>query len=461
MRALLLAVACCALPTGCTSAPDTPVAIPAAASSQLVPAPAGSPFEAEGHIHLALYGLAGQDFAPEPAFTELLKQHLPDLPRIDDQVLDAAGQRVEVFSPAIAEFPPPPADALPYFSVGLEPEQLLTLPSADEVFVCGWVLGSGPAGQAQLEQVMGLWGDLAAATGGVPWDDDTRQAFSVQSWREQRSAHWQQGLPRIDNHMTMHMYDNDGAIRLVTLGMDQLGLPDLTVPSIIRNDAEVMGPLINAAAQAMVEGAAIQPGGLLEIDLATLRHSELREVLQGYVVEGSGKATLKLVQATPQEGDADNRLWEIWFPGTGDAYHQAQITTLESVFGASDDGVTYMEHDAELLAASEKSRAELLGMKTELQGGFDQGWALLVKGPFPTASGGNEWMWVEVRSWKGETFEGLLINEPVEIPELKYGMTVQVTEAEFFDYRLDKPDGSTLGWYATRLQAAREGIEIE
>ena len=460
MRALILAVASCTLSLGCSGAADQPAtSAPAAPLPEAVPA--GSPFVAESRVHLALYGLPGQGFAPEPVFAELLKQRLPELPRLDDEFLDAAGQRVEVFSPDIAEFPPPPPDALPYFSIGLEPAQMANLPSADKVFVCGWVLGSGPAGQAQLEQVMGLWGDLAAATGGVPWDDDSRQAFSVQSWQEQRTAHWQQGLPRIDNHMTMHLYDNGGMIRLVTLGMDQLGLPDLTVPSIIRNDAEVMGPLINAAAQAMVEGATIQPGGILELDLASLRHSELREALQSYVVEGSGKATLKLVQATPQEGDADNRLWEIAFPGTGDAYHQAQVTTLEAVFGASDDGVTYMEHDAELLAASEKSRAELLAMKAELQGHFDQGWALLVKGPFPTPSGGTEWMWVEVRSWQGETFEGLLINEPVEITELKYGMTVQVTEAEFFDYRLDKPDGTTLGWHATRLQAAREGIEIE
>jgi uncharacterized protein YegJ (DUF2314 family) len=460
MRAILLAAACCSLSPGCTSDAGTPAVAPAA-TPQPQAAPEGSPFEAEGRVHLALYGPPGRAFEPAPIFDRLLAQRLPGLARIEGEGQDPQGQRVHVFTPSIDEFPPPPADSLPFVSVGLEAEQAQALLQAEEVFLCGWVLDSGPAGQAQLEQVMGLWGELAAATGGIPWDDDTREAFTVESWQEQRTAHWQQGLPRIDNHMTMHMYDNGGVIRLVSLGMDQLGLPDLTIPGIIRNDAEVMGPLINAVAQAMVEGAVIQPGGRMELDLATMRHDELREILQGYVIEGSGRAELKLTVATPQEGDADNRLWEIWFPGEGDAYHQAQISTLEGLFGASEDGVTVMEHDAELLAASERSRAELLRMKADLQGHFDQGWALLVKGPFPTPAGNTEWMWVEARSWQDGVFEGLLINEPVDIPSLKYGMTVQVTEAAFFDYRLDKLDGTVMGWHATRLQAAREGIEIE
>ena len=70
-------------------------------------------------------------------------------------------------------------------------------------------------------------------------------------------------------------------------------------------------------------------------------------------------------------------------------------------------------------------------------------------------------MWVEARSWAGETIQGLLINEPVEIPDLAYGAKMRVAEAELFDYRMDKLDGTSMGWHATRLQAARAGIEIE
>ena len=455
MRAPTLAVLAL---QACSGGAPEPRPSPRQAPTRAV-APAGTPFTAEAYVHLALFGLPGREFMPAAAFEALRKERLPGM---SSCAKDAPKPACFVVSqPTIAEYPPPPAESVPFFSVGLDSDQAQALPGADRVFVTEWVLGSGGAGQAQLREVMSLWGALAEATGGIPWDDDTRQAFSAPAWSEQRTAHWQEHLPRIDNHMNMHLYELNGRLRLVTLGMAKLGLPDLTIPDLIHNDSEVLGPLINAAAQTMIEGGQIGANGTLAVDLAGLQHSELREVLLGYVVEGTGKAQLELRVATPQEGDADNRLWELSFPGTDQAYYAAQVALLEGMFGNSEDGVIHMEHDDELLTASARSRDELLGMKAELQGSFGQGWALLVKGPFPTPAGNTEWMWVEVRSWKDATLEGLLINDPVEIPELKYGATVQVSEADFFDYRLDKPDGSTMGWHATRLQAARAGMEIE
>ena len=458
MRASFLGPCAVLTLQACTGGAPTPSAPP---PTEQAPAPAGSPFAAEAHVHLALYGLPGQDFAPEAAFSALLAERLPGLARFDGDAPTPQGPRVQVLTPLIDEFPPPPADALPYFSIGLSADQERGLPLADRVFVTEWTLATGSQGQGQLREVMGLWSALAGATGGVPWDDDTRQAFSVEAWSELRQAHWQGDLPRVDNHMNMHLYELDGRNRLVTIGMDKLGLPDLSIPDLIRNDSEVLGPLINAIAQTMIEGGQLSQGGELSVDLAGLQHAELREILQSYVVQGTGKAEIELREATPMQGDADNRLWELSFPGSGQAYYAAQIATLEGMFGNSEDGVIHMEHDEELLAASARSRDELLGMKAELQGHFDQGWALLVKGPFPTPSGGTEWMWVETRSWSGDAFQGLLINDPVEIPDLAYGAPVEVSEADLFDYRLDLPDGSTKGWHATRIQAARAGMEIE
>ncbi len=462
MRATVLAAFGCALLLGCTSdtttAPETTEVVLADHARH---APQGSPFAETAEVYLALYGLPGTSFEPEPVFTRLLSERLPTLPRVDGELTDIEGARVHVIAPPIDQYPPPPAEAVPYFSIGLSEAQMAALPSADRVFTTAWVLPVGERGQSPLLTVMDLWGDLAEATGGIPWDDDTRQAMSVEAWNELRLTEWQDGTPPVDKHMTMHMYEDQGAVRLVTLGMAKLGLPDLSIPAVIRNDSAVMGTLINATAQAMLEGATVGPDGALNVDLAALKNQGLREAAQAHVIEGSGEATLTLTVAKPREGDAENRQWEISFPGSGDAYHQAQIALLEGMFGSGDDGVTTMEHDDELLAASERSRQELFAMRDQLQGKLGEAGALLVKGPFPTTSGGNEWMWVEVRSWERGIFEGLLINEPIEIPDLKYGMTVQVSEADMFDYRLDKPDGSTMGWHATRLQAAREGIEIE
>ena len=70
---------------------------------------------------------------------------------------------------------------------------------------------------------------------------------------------------------------------------------------------------------------------------------------------------------------------------------------------------------------------------------------MLLKAPFETSSGGNEWMWVEVSSWKGGAIDGLLGNEPAEVPGLHAGATVRVNEKDIFDYIFYKADGSTEG----------------
>jgi uncharacterized protein YegJ (DUF2314 family) len=70
---------------------------------------------------------------------------------------------------------------------------------------------------------------------------------------------------------------------------------------------------------------------------------------------------------------------------------------------------------------------------------------LVVKGPFKTASGGTEWMWIEVVSWKGKTIEGILQNQPFDVPDLKVGARVQVEESAIFDYIWNRADGSVEG----------------
>lgn len=84
---------------------------------------------------------------------------------------------------------------------------------------------------------------------------------------------------------------------------------------------------------------------------------------------------------------------------------------------------------------------------------------ILVKAPFATRDGGNEWMWVEVAKWSGDTIEGLLKNEPVDVPGLRGGQMVKVSQAKVFDYVRHHPDGREEGNETTkiimRMQEAR------
>jgi len=58
----------------------------------------------------------------------------------------------------------------------------------------------------------------------------------------------------------------------------------------------------------------------------------------------------------------------------------------------------------------------------------------------------NEWMWVEILSWKDDDIiKGLLKNQPFQIPNLKAGSKVSIKTSDVFDYIHRLPDGSSEG----------------
>jgi hypothetical protein len=60
---------------------------------------------------------------------------------------------------------------------------------------------------------------------------------------------------------------------------------------------------------------------------------------------------------------------------------------------------------------------------------------LMIKGPIATTRGTNEWMWIEVRKWpEGGPVQGLLMNDPADVPALKVGAPVSVKQDDVFDY---------------------------
>jgi uncharacterized protein YegJ (DUF2314 family) len=54
-------------------------------------------------------------------------------------------------------------------------------------------------------------------------------------------------------------------------------------------------------------------------------------------------------------------------------------------------------------------------------------------------------MWVEVTRWSDGKIEGLLANDPFEIPSLRAGQNVTVNEADIFDYIHRHADGKQEG----------------
>jgi uncharacterized protein YegJ (DUF2314 family) len=146
-----------------------------------------------------------------------------------------------------------------------------------------------------------------------------------------------------------------------------------------------------------------------------------------------------------EEGDPRNRLIELTFDGfRGVSFLERQNAAIAQFFGG-EDHVTPAKHDAELLAARDRARAQLPALAEKFRKGLPVGDHMLVKAPFRTTKGGDEWMWVEVLSWQGNDIGGILENKPDDVPELKAGAKVHVQQSELFDYLYVHADRKTEG----------------
>jgi len=425
------------------SAPQA--AAPAAAKQ---PVPPGSPFAERAVMQFAVYFTPRATRAARPEIARLVARELhPPLP-IDPE--PAVGSHLRVTTPPIADFAPPDRDLLEYFGRGLSPAQISAVQDSQEVVELE-VVAEGAGRNAIHRGAMTIMHGLALRCGGLVWDEDTRELFTPDAWRE-RMRRWKRDVPFAPDLFTIHSYRNGELVRMVTLGLGKLGLPDLVVEEVAPGSAGSMASLINLVAQSMADGAVIREGGLIEVDSTSVPDKAGGPAFPG------ARATLALVVGTRDEGDADNRLWEIAFPaGPANELQERQDALLSQLFGSRDE-LTPVEHDEEMLALSRRAREKLI---KDIKKRFQRpDWSevnqLLVKAPFRTDDGGNEWMWIDVLRWKGTTIEGVLQNDPAAVSGLKSGARVTAEEESIFDYMLKHRDGTTEGNTTGALMERRE-----
>jgi uncharacterized protein YegJ (DUF2314 family) len=268
---------------------------------------------------------------------------------------------------------------------------------------------------------------------------------------------WRGDVPDVRKQVTLDLYREGELMRIVSLGMAKLGLPDLAVNSVSPSEVQSLGNLVNVILQTLVEQRRLSRAGALDLSLRTLRHDGFRKDLSaGVIGKGSGVATVQLVTSKPQEGDADNRQLELVLPGAPEKLQERHAELVDRFFGAK-DGLTHVpEHDPELAAVAVRARKALAKLKPRFSPRTPEDLHLSVKAPFPTAHKSVEWMWIEVLRWQGSKLEGILDNDPEDVPTLKAGARVTVDESELADYILQKMDGSIEGGESARILQARQ-----
>lgn len=362
----------------------------------------------------------------------------------------------------LKQFAPPDEGYFKHSGRGLTPEDIKAIQGTKAATAVGLVAPREDVwklGQAFNELCL----EFANQTNAFIWDYSTREGFSRDAWKTTRIDGWSVGeLPDLRRQISMHLYpreDGTGKLRLITLGMEKFGLPDVVVDELIPGNTEDLRTLVGVVCQQLAMDPVIADPGKYPIDLATLRPAKMSRDLQSLVIRGgTGKGLLALVLGEPDEGDPDNRLLELDFRhGAGTDPDERAAFSLAILWGKK-GRVFGIRPNEEIEAASREARKGLAKWKGRFQAGLPLSTRLLVKAPFPRDDEGNEFMWFEVLRWDDDdTLHGALQNQPKLIKELKPGSKVKVKRADAFDYLIYHPDGTTEGNTTGKLLEKQTG----
>lgn len=467
----LALLAALALPAGTTALAATPATPPAATQSAPkavpgAPVPAGSP-QQTGPIRFqfAIYYAVTPAADPMGALRGVLGKTSSGPKLLASMPAPASITAPVVFAnwnttTVLKEYRAPSMEMLQRFGRGISREQAEALQKADKALILDF---AHPAQQssAAMQKALQVTLQVARDTNGLLWDEETREVFSPDEWQKRRIDTWAAGVPDVAQHVTIHAYRSGDLVRAITLGMAKFGLPDVVVSDFSWSSNRPMSNLVNSFSQAMAEGATLAQPGQYDLDLRALKHAAARDpMLANLKPNAAAVARLALVNGTRESGDPQNRLYEIRFDRyKGPDRYAQQTALLVSAFGADEDGVTRLKHNDELLAASKKAGAQLPRLRDAFAKGLQPGEYILVKAPFTTRGGGNEWMWVEVARWNGDAIEGLLKNEPVDVPALHAGQMVKVSQAKVFDYMRRYADGREEGNETSKIIERMQGAK--
>lgn len=362
-----------------------------------------------------------------------------------------------------AGFEAPPANYLGQFGHGLTPGQIQATAQAPGALVLSFLTGAD-ADHGALMAAQSLTHRLAVEAKAVIMDESTREAFSPKAWTDRRLTPLADGLPDLGRHIVVRVIQPErpgDRWRLLSMGLQKFGLPDLVIEHAAPGETARLGVLVSLAAQRMAEGLTLKPGGLMPLSVKQIRHPAARARLgratQGAALTRGQTLDLETRLGQRREGDPDNRLMALTFPGAPDeppfARQRAALDLLLGQGAVAIKGDPTL--DARIAAASEAARAALSTLLKQHPDRLPAGFMLHIKGPFPTPDGGREWMWVRAERWSAEAVHGRLDSSPRRSTEVKAGDAVQVRRDEIFDYLLTRPDGGREGNTTGPLLAAR------
>ncbi|WP_190810893.1 DUF2314 domain-containing protein [Flagellimonas sp. S3867] len=394
-----------------------------------------------------IYSLEENGSVSSKTIERLTSDLLPNYTLVDSLSSETETNEFTIvhFSNPKEEYPAPDIGYLQHSGHNLSQEEMDNLQNPTSAMLITFT-GTNENVIADNIQINAIIDTLLNRSNSVVTDYATYESFNSNSWKSDRVDKFNHNSQDITSQYTIHLYRDGSFCRAVTLGMGKLCLPDISIDGISCNNQYSFASLINLIGQTLFENPKITNESNILVDINKIQNDSVRNSLISSLEENAEKkGILNLKSVAPQEGDAYNEQYQIIFENLDfSSPQEEQEELISTIFGATDQ-VEYINHDDKVLAASNRAKQKLPEYKKLFNHGLEPGFSLLLKAPFETDNGGNEWMWIEVTEWKESKITGILQNDPFEISDLKAGAIVNTDQDDVFDYIYYHADGTNEG----------------
>ncbi len=329
------------------------------------------------------------------------------------------------------EYAPPEVDYLEHKGFGLDPEQSTQLQDSSTVLVLDFFVVK-PKDYDYLVAANELALAVASATEGFIWDEETRELFSPDSWRNVR-------LP-VGNFVfantSMHAYQLPSKnFRTVSFGMRKLGGPDVMITEYTTPFWEPMSEMMRFLVYQIAA-----PGPLRAKKSWT--GEELKTILKLKAL-AKDIPPLTLVPAPSEPGDPRNTILTVDFLDyPGKTYEEKQAYAIDRYFRPDGGLIKVWREREKLMALSDEARESLKSKKDHFTKGLVEKEQLVIK-----AFHQDTYIWLRVKAWVGNDLSGEQVPDVDALGRVpkQPGKEVKVAFDQVFDYLHVQPDGSEEG----------------
>ena len=317
---------------------------------------------------------------------------------------------------------------------GLSAAERASVTKLPRVVVVHVTTPSGPKELALRAAIAGA-AAIARDVGGVVWDQLLARLENARTFAAHAvTASLDASAFRRDRVELLYEPKAEGVVRILTAGLSRWGEPDVEAVAVPTAAAPRVAEVVLAVAEAIADGATMQPLELSRDDVARARG-------QAYPADAGLPAVkpveVEVVTANPENGDPNDFMARI-VPAAGEG-PIGYVDLAERFFGP----ILAASPDSDVLASRRgKAQARLASALTTWEAQKTTGAKLLVMLPFPIpGDAGVESMWIEVTKADARSVTGKLVDDPLGATDVKHGdeVTRPRTQVEDVELRGVKP----------------------